>query len=175
MTGPGRAALASEIDQWSAQRTAELPEGSADDDWHQGVAYGMGMAADVVRGTLVLKPSGHHIKWVIEEDLTIRGTATCHEPVGAQCRTVCEQGCEESLLECDNCDEYQHDYAEGRHCARCGAAIRGDLICNPIDAITHGDGWQWSYRGPEVPLASGPIVFDWDGDTWVWSYVGVGT
>jgi hypothetical protein len=169
---PTRAALAAEIEQWSAQRTSEQPE-AADDDWHQCVAYGMDLAADLIRGTLMLKRSGHHIAWTIEGDGAIRGTATCWEPEGADCRTYCVHLCEEALLECDNCDEYQHDEVEGRHCARCAAQIRGDNPCNPIEWIVNQDGWQWSYRGPEVPLASGPIEFDWDGDTWTWSYVEV--
>ena len=173
VTGPTRAGLAAEIDQWSVQRTAENPQGYAGDDWHEGVAYGMGLAADLVRNALTLKPSGHHIAWTIEEDLTIRGTATCHEPEGADCRTYCVHLCEEALLECDNCDEYQHDEVAGRHCARCAAPIRGDNPCNPIEWIVNQDGWQWSYRGPEATLASGPIVFNWDGDTWTWSYVQV--
>ena len=51
MSGPTRAALAAEIDRWSASRTRALPQGHADDDWHQGVAYGMDLAADLVRAT----------------------------------------------------------------------------------------------------------------------------
>jgi hypothetical protein len=63
MSGPTRAGLAAEIDRWSAQRTAENPQ-SRYDDWHEGVAYGMGLAADLVRGTVTLRRSGHHIAQV---------------------------------------------------------------------------------------------------------------
>jgi hypothetical protein len=115
----------------------------------------------------------HTIDWRIEADGAIRGTATCHEPEGADCRTYCAEFCDESMIECDDCAEYGHEEVVVRHCARCAAPIRTDLPCNMIEWIINGDGWQWSYSGPEVPLASGPIAFGWDGDTWVWFYVEV--
>lgn len=98
--------------------------------------------------------SGHSVEWEISRQGYITGRVICHEPPGAECRTVCnhsecEEGCIDDTHACEPID-----------------------YCN-VKTWLEADLLQESYDGPVVPLRAGPIEIEWGGLAPTWSYADV--
>ena len=91
----------------------------------------------------------HQISWTHAENGSLRAEITCTAPVGAACRLVCVDGCEDG-------DAHHHVVADAGHCT----AV----------AWFRAAGVEREYAGPPaVPARSGPVeVFSDDG--WGWRY-----
>jgi hypothetical protein len=92
-------------------------------------------------------PTHHAIEWTIESGGRIGGKATCTAPVGARCRHICPQHCEES------CD---HPKVDGGY-------------CNVIDWL-NADDLDQCYGGSATAVRRAPIVTRWEGDHHGWIY-----
>lgn len=78
---------------------------------------------------------------------------TCHEPLGADCRMTCPEGCEEW-----DPNDHEHELVP-----------QPSGVCNVVDWLDNVD-MEESFEGPAATLATGlPIKVSWDGDGYVWS------
>ena len=93
----------------------------------------------------------HSIAWTIEGDW-ITGKLICVAPEGADCRLVCEQGCE--TVPCTGED---HRLVDG---GSCNAAV---WINETGPQEAHGG------DSPET-LRDGPVDVWWSGTSWRWAY-----
>lgn len=80
-------------------------------------------------------------------------SAVCHEPLGADCRMTCPEGCE--------------DWDPSDHEHELEPMPPGE--CNAVDFLDNVD-MEECYQGSTVVISSGdPIKVWWDGDGYVWS------
>jgi len=93
--------------------------------------------------------STHTITWTHRADGSLHAELACSAAVGADCRLVCVDGCEDG-------DAHHHVYADAGHCTAV-ASIRA--------AGVHRE-----YAGPpSAPARSGPVELVAD-DGWGWRY-----
>lgn len=99
---------------------------------------------------------GHTIAIRLVDDwLTL--DVTCHEPPGAICHLVCEQGCEEAS------ESHEQDVPGHKLVPY---VIGGTLRCS-IKEWLDNEGAQEMHVGDEL-LYEGLFLHEWDGDSLTW-------